>query len=257
MNILIYSILRDNEKKMGKFFSQIISFVSALKHKHNFYISLYENDSSDYTPDILKNFKYKDYFVDYSVITEKKGLPKFGSVAAEERVKNLSIARNIALTAKDMYKEADYVLALDSDIEYNNEYVEELFNWDQFNIEPDMFSGVVIRKLTKEEADLIKMSDQDGYVPYDTWSMRRNKDEEWGSWKQDFRENPVSKFYCTFNGLCMIRAKAFQEGARYGYFNERLNKFDLEHAVLAEWFHAHGYDKIYVNQNLWCYTSIL
>jgi len=255
MDILIYSILRDNEKKMYKFFSQIISFVVNLQNRHNFYISLYENDSIDYTPQILKNFNYDGYFVDYSVITEKNNLPKFGSIVSEERVKNLAKARNIAVTAKEMYKKVDYILALDCDVEYPEGYVEELLNWEKFNIKPDMFSGVAVRQLNQIEKKIANIDSNIVYFPYDIWSMRRNENEEWGCWKKDYLENPISKFYATFNGICAINAKPFKDGARYDHFNKRLNKFDLEHAVLAEWFHANGYHEIYVNQKLWCYTS--
>jgi hypothetical protein len=254
MDILIYSILRDNEEKMEQFFSQISSFVNNLKNKHNFYISLYENDSKDRTRSIISNHNYED-FIGHSLIFQNKGLPKFGSVVKEERVKNLAIARNIAVTAKDFYKKVDYIIGIDADIRYEAGFVEILLNWEKFGIkDPDMFSGISLRELTIREKLYARKDPQSQvYAVYDTWSTRRTPFEEWGTWKANVDTEPVSNFYCTFNGVCAIKAKPFQEGARYHHFNKRLNKYDLEHAVLAEWFHQNEYNNIYVNQRLFCY----
>ena len=256
MDILIYGILRDNEKSINKYLSQISSFVSNLKDKYRFYISLYENDSKDSTYQIIKEYDYKD-FVDYSIVSEKLDLPKYKSIVSENRIKNLSAARNKALLAKNFYLNVDYILAIDTDIEYSEGYVESLIEWEKYGLKnPDMFSGVSLKELTYIQRFLKQMDvDESGYHLYDSWSTRRNSDEEFGHIKSNANFVPVSKFYCTFNGVCFIKAKPIKEGLRYGFYNERLKKFDLEHAVLAEQFHKNGYSEIYIHQNLYCYHT--
>lgn len=262
MNILICSILRDNALKMNQFFNQIDTFVSVLSNNHEFNISLYENDSKDGTQEFLLNYDYSK-FKNHSVICETLGTTKFGSVVSEERIINLANARNRAIEAKDLYKEADYVFFFDCDIMFDANFVPQLLDFSSVGLkEPDMYSGVSLVPYLSTDYNVPKVvslnrkvNDQlvDKWRVYDTWSMRRNINEEWGTWTDDVSINTVSKFYATFNSACLIRAEPFKQGIRYHHFNERLGKFDLEHSVLAEKFHNASYDKIYVNQGLFCF----
>lgn len=262
MHILICSILRDNAAKMQMFYKQIESFVQASEGRHTFSISLYENDSVDNTPFLLQHYDYSK-FKDYSVICDKLGTPKFGSVVSEQRIENLAKARNRAVTAKDMYKEADYILFLDCDIVYDTSFIPTLLDFKSVGLDsPDMYSGVSLVPFLKTDHNVPKFITRpmnvngiiiDKWRVYDTWSMRRAKDEEWGTWKDDANTNPISKFYATFNSACLLKAEPFKQGIRYHHYNKRFGKFDLEHSVLAEQFHAVGYHEIYVNQGLFCY----
>lgn len=262
MHILICSILRDNAKNMGKFFNQINDFVLSLSNKHTFSISLYENDSTDGTQEFLKSYNYS-IFKDYSVTCETLGLKKFGSVVSEERIANLARARNLAIEAKDMYKDADYIFFLDSDITFESNFVPTLLDFTSVGLkEPDMYSGVSLAPYLSTDFNVPKFvsftktingKTFDKWRVYDTWSMRRTPEEEWGTWKDDVSINMVSKFYGTFNSACLIRAEPYKQGIRYHHFNKRLGKFDLEHSVLAEKFHNAGYHEIYINQGLFCF----
>lgn len=263
MHILICSILRNNAEHMNRFYSQIYSALDKLSSQHTFSISLYENDSTDDTSVILQSHNY-GRFQDFSVITEKLNTPRFGSVVAEERIKNLAIARNKALLAKDMYLKADYVLFLDCDIIFDEFFLPSLVNFSEVGlVRPDMYSGVSITPFLKTDLNVptamnIECSpDRVPYISgfyrvYDTWSMRRTPNEEWGTWKNNINDEPISKFYGTFNSACLIKAEPFKKGIRYHHWNDRLGKFDLEHSVLCEKFHQAGYNEIYINQMLFC-----
>lgn len=262
MHILICSILRDNAPNMQRFFDQINTFVSTLADKHTFSISLYENDSIDDTPEFLKNYDYSK-FKNHSVICDKLGTTKFGSVVSEERIANLANARNCAVEANDLYKEADYIFFVDCDVTYESHFVPTLLDFSSVGLKaPDMYSGVSLAPYRSTDFNIPKFVEFtktingevfDKWRVYDTWSMRRTSNEEWGTWKDDVSVNIVSKFYGTFNSACLIKAEPFKQGIRYHHFNQRLGKFDLEHSVLAERFHSAGYSEIYVNQALFCF----
>lgn len=262
MHILICSILRDNAPMMTQFFSQIDHFITELKDKHQFSISLYENDSVDNTPDIMYDYDYSKFYQS-CINSEELGTRKFGSVVAEERITNLAKARNKAVLAKDMYKEADYILFLDCDILYPTNFIPQLLDFESVGLtSPDMYSGVSLTPYLPTDYNVparvslnvtINNENIEKWRVYDTWSMRRTADEEWGTWKDDASTNPVSKFYGTFNSACLIKAEPFKNGIRYHHHNDRLGKFDLEHSVLAERFHEAGYNDIWVNQQLFCF----
>ena len=255
MKILICSILRDNEQNMVRFLGQINAFVDRLRGQHEFSISLYENDSTDATPNILRTVDLSA-FERSSVVCARKNTPKFGSVVAEERIRNLAIARNAAMTADGMFMDMDYIMFIDSDVIYGEEYVPSLLDWKQHGLaDPDLYSGVIVTERKPHEQHILPAYQVDDrtYRVYDTWCMRRDASEEWGTWKSDALSQPVSRFYATYNGVCMIRAQPIKDGIRFHHHNHRLGKFDLEIAVLAEKFHEAGHHDIYVNQFLWCY----
>lgn len=264
MKILICSILRNNERRMSRFFDQIYAFVDRLGGQHEFWISLYENDSHDRTPELLASADYSR-FKDHSVMTEVLGTPAFGSVVAEERVKNLAIARNKALTAKDFYRQVDHVLFIDCDIIYDADFIPTLVDYSSIGLpRVDAYSGfsVVPREPHEHniEADMFLPAKPNGlptisrrYRVYDTWGSRRTDKEEWGTWRPDAKQFQVGMFWATYNSICLYNAKPFQDGIRFDHMNERLGKFDLEVAVVCEKFRAAGYDQIYVNQGLFCF----
>jgi hypothetical protein len=179
-------------------------------------------------------------FVDYSIITENLDSPLFGSVMAEERVRNLSIARNKALYAKRMIRKVDKVLWIEPDIKFDWTMVDELLNPQRFGIEPDIFSG-------------LNCDPKRGNMVYDTWATRRNAYEESGDRFPDWMMNPIRRFYSTFNGVVVYNAEPIRKGITFGWFNKRFNKFDCDTAVICENFREAGYNKIYVDQHLSCF----
>lgn len=255
MKILICTIMRDNEHFLNQYFSQLSAFVQKLSKEHTFYLSIYENDSKDNTAKLLRDFDYS-LFPKYSIASSLRNTKKFGSVVAEERVKNLADARNKAMLADDIYKEVDYIMFVDSDIEYSIEFIEQLLNWKNAGIsDPDVYSGLNVVRQLPHENNQFPSYVYNGvvYRVYDTWATRRNSNEEWGSWHPDAITQPINKFYATYNGVCLFKADHIRNGVRFDYINHRLGKFDLEIACLCEQLHARGHHDIYINQFLWCH----
>lgn len=239
MNVLIATIIRNGSKSIDRYWNQIDNFIEKLGGEFNWYISIYENDSIDFTPQLLQNLN-TDKFVDYSIVSEKLNTPFYGSVVDEDRVKNLAAARNKALYAKDMIQKVDKVLWIEPDVQYSWELIDGLLHPERYNIDPDIFSG-------------INCDPNRSFLTYDTWGTRRNEHEESGEKFSDWQSNPVREFYVTFNAVVVYKAEPIKKGICFGWFNKRLNKFDCDTAVICENFRENGYNKIYANQSLSCF----
>jgi len=240
MNILICTIVRNGAKVLDRYMRQITDGMDRLKDQDiNWYISIYENDSTDGTKELLQALDL-GRFKDHSIISEDIGTRHYPSIVDEDRVRNLAIARNKALTAKDMFMEADHVLWVEPDLFYAGGLIPSLIMHRERGLpEADILSGINIASGESRA--------------YDTWATRRTADEEWGDRTSDWFDNPVARFYTTFNGVCLYNAEAFRDGVRFGHINERLGKFDCDTVVVCENFRKAGYDRIYVDQSLNCY----
>ncbi len=240
MKVLICSIMRNSAKVLDRYLRQIHTAMDLLAgEKVEWYISIYENDSTDGTKEKLNTMDLSR-FVDSSILTEDIGTTHYSSIVNEDRVRNLSIARNKALTAKDMFLEMDYVLWIEPDLFYAPGLIPSILRYRDRGIdEIDVFSGINIPSGETRA--------------YDTWATRRTPHEEWGDRFDNWFDQPIARFYSTFNGVCLYNARPFKEGVRFGYINERLGKFDCDTVVVCENMRKAGYDRIYVDQSLNCY----
>lgn len=236
--ILISTIFRNSEKKLSRYHEQLKILVSGFPDI-TFLLSIYENDSTDGTKDLLNSLDWS-FVQETSIITENVGTSFFGSVVDEQRVKNLSAARNKTLEAKDFLNKSDLVLSIESDIQYDLDCAQKIINFEKnYNIEADIVSAVSCKPSKYERKRL-----------YDLWGTRRTADEEWGSIDND---GDYKEYYATFNCFCLYKAKPIKEGAKFGWFNHRLNKFDCDTMVICENFREKGYNKIYINHLAECW----
>jgi hypothetical protein len=233
--ILISTILRNSEGTIFQYYSQIKNLVSEFSSYH-FFISIYENDSVDRTKKILDSLDWS-FVDDFSIIKENINTKQFDSVVVEERVKNLANARNKTLEAKNFLQKADYILSIESDIMYDNNSVRKILNFKETN-SPDIISAAsyIINKNGIKQL-------------YDTWATRQTEHVEYGS----LISEEINKYYSTFNCMCLYDAVPFKEGARFHWFNTRLNKFDCDTAVICEEFHKRGYHNIYIDPSAECW----
>jgi hypothetical protein len=229
---LIYSIVRNIEPNIDRYYRQIKAIVDSAP-EYDFYLSIYENDSTDRTKRLLK-VKDWSFFKDVSIITEDLNTQLFGSVKDATRVENLAKARNKAIEAKDFINNVDYVLMVEGDNKFKTQSVLELLNFK--NIEPDfdIVSATSIRPAGTH---------------YDWWATRTTPifNERRSELDPDYKQKHYGKYYSTSNGICLYRAKPFQEGIRHGWINNVTNEFDCEMVVLCQGFHDAGYHNIYIN----------
>jgi glycosyltransferase involved in cell wall biosynthesis len=142
-SVLIYSIVRNIETRADVYYQQIKSIVEK-SPDYDFYLSIYENDSTDKTKQLLFS-KDWSFFSGVSIITENINTKFYGSVKDATRVENLAKARNKAIEAGGFLDKVDYILMIEGDNRFKTQAARELLNFK--NVEPDfdVVSSVSIR----------------------------------------------------------------------------------------------------------------
>lgn len=228
--ILVYSVVRDEANYIDRYHSQLKDMVETFKD-YEFVLSVYENDSTDGTPELIKK-KDWSFFSDVSIISERLKTNKYGSVKSRDRVRNLSIARNKAIEAKDFLSRADYIMMVEFDMRFSTDVVKQILEFK--NLEPDF--------------DIVSGLTVNNHPIYDSWATR--KGPRFTSHEEvrlfDITSKPYDKYYATSNGVCLYRAEPFREGVRYGYINLVTKKFDCDTVVVCQDFHKFGYENIYI-----------
>lgn len=227
--IMIYSIIRNRESHMPTYYSQIKNIVKRFPNI-KFLLSIYENDSTDQTKEILN--KYDWSFVEHSIVTENINTKYFTSVdGSKERVTILADARNKALEAKDFLERSDYVLHIEGDVTFDIKSVENLLKFNNYEPDFDIVSSVSLRFNKRH---------------YDTWGTRRDNIEKKGRLFDGWKSRVYEKYYATSNGLCLYNAEPFKKGARYGWLNKTLGHHDCEMVVICDEFHRLGYNNVFI-----------
>ena len=231
--VLIYSIIRNNVNSIDRYYNQIRSFVSELSDEYEFYLSIYENDSTDGTKEKLLS-KDWSFLKGTSLVMEDIGTQLFGSVKKAERVENLAHARNKGLVGGGFLDICDYVLMVEGDNTFKSSDVKKLLDFKKVEPNFDIVSAVSLRP---------------GGTHYDWWATRTTPIFNPGKSEipRDYKRLGYGKFYSTSNGLCLYRAQPFKEGIRHGWINETTKDFDCEMVVLCQEFHKHGYSNIFIN----------
>ncbi len=229
--VLIYSIIRNREYSIERFYLQLQRLVKT-NQEYDFYLSIYENDSTDSTK---KQIFSRDWsiFKGVSIITENINTQYFTSVKDAQRVENLAKARNKAIEAGGFLDKVDYVLMVEGDVRYKNEDVQKLLNFKDKEPNFDIVSTISIR--------------QNGQH-YDWWATRTGPvyNPDRSEIEDDYKKKEYGKYYSTSNGLCLYRAKPFQEGIRHHWINKVTKEFDCEMVVLCQAFQEKGYKNIYI-----------
>jgi hypothetical protein len=233
-NVLVCTISRNLEKNFDVYYSQLRSSVTKLSSDYNFFFSFYENDSSDNTKSIVKKADWS-FFKQYSVITENlsKGIFTGNDI---KRVEILANARNKCLEADDMYKNVDWVLFIESDIEYTPEIFEKILKHN--NQDVDVFSGIAVTK----ETDII----------YDLWATRYSpleRPDEMAT-VYEMEHNGPRELWATFSCMCLYKAEPFKKGIRFHWMNERFGIHDCDTTVICENFRKAGYTKILADYSI-------
>jgi hypothetical protein len=228
--ILVYSVVRDEANYVDRYHNQLKAMVRAFK-EYDFILSIYENDSVDGTPEIIKS-KDWSFFSDVSIVSERLKTTKYGSVKSMDRVRNLSIARNRAIGAKDFLSKADYIMMVEFDMRFDLDVIRQILEFK--NLEPDF--------------DIVSGLTVNNHPIYDSWATR--KGPRFTSHEEvrlfDTTSKPYDKYYATSNGVCLYRAEPFRQGVRYGYVNTVTKKFDCDTVVVCQNFHKLGYKNIYI-----------
>lgn len=248
--------MRNTESVLPRYFNKLESIVNTFP-EHNFYLSIYENDSTDDTQTYLLKNTNTTMFKGSSIVCAKIGTPFYNSYqnGVNDRIKNLANARNMALFAKDMYLSMDKVLWIEPDVDYQMELIDGLINFDR---PADIVSGISLYPNMNPPPDKNSLIVEGiTYILCDTWASRRTPDEEYGDIYPDLLDDPIKPYYTTFNCVVLYNAEPFKKGAKFHWFNEATGKVDCDTAVVCLNFRKLGYDKIYINQGVACLHDYL
>lgn len=236
-NILIYSVIRDRGFFIDKYYEQLKNIVNKFP-QYNFYLSIYENDSIDTTKEKLLS---KDWsiFKDSCIVSEDLGTKAFGSVQNEQRIINLSNARNKAVFECGFLDICDYVMMIEGDVEFDMNAIEMLLNFKEEDPNLDIVSTVSL------------FINHLGYETlWDSWATRYKKDGRIVNNLVDgYVHKKYHRYYSTSNGVCLYKAEPFKKGAKHSWISPATNDFDCEMVVLCEYFHQLGHDNIYILHN--------
>jgi hypothetical protein len=234
INVLVCTIARNLEKNFDVYYSQLRSSVTKLSSEYNFFFSFYENDSMDTTKNLVNNADWS-FFKEYSIITEDLNLGIFTG-GDLERVRILANSRNKCLEARDMYKNMDWIVFVESDIEYTPEIFEKILQHN--NQDVDIFSGIAVTKETK--------------IIYDLWATRYSQndkpDEE--ATVVNLEYTGVKELWATFSCICLYKAEPFKKGVRFHWINDRFETRDCDTTVICENFRKAGYTKIFADYSI-------
>ena len=236
-SVLIYSIIRNEAKFFDRYHSQLQKIVQTFPN-YDFYLSIYENDSNDGTKQKIFT-KDWSFFKGVSIISENINTRDYGPTKDADRVMNLSIARNKAIEANDMLNKVDYIMMIESDFRFNMNTVQQILNFKTLEPDFDIVSAISIRN---------------GNL-YDAWATRKDPVFVKGVpvLSPNYKQKPYDKYYSTSNGICLYRAKPFQEGVRYGWINTVTGEADCDTVVVCQNFIEKGYDNIYILHNAEAY----
>jgi hypothetical protein len=236
--VLVYSIIRNRAKYIETFYSQLNKLVQSYP-QYDFYLSIYENDSTDKTKHKILN-KDWSFFKGVSIVSENINTEYFTSTKDEQRVKNLSNARNKALESNTFLPIVDYVLMVEGDIRFKVSEVGELLSFKDQEPDFDIVSAISIRK---------------NGTHYDWWATRTSANyiKDRSEIEDNYNKKHYGRYYSTSNGLCLYRAKPFQEGVRHHWINTVTKEPDCEMVVLCQNFQEKGYKNIFINYKVKAY----
>ncbi len=229
MNILLCTIMRNQENAIRTWHSQIKQLVS-YNNNINFGISVYENDSSDNTKKILSKLKF-NFTKKYNVTSENINTNFFGSVAKAERLINLANARNKCINQAINREKYEYIIFIEPDIIYNIKQLSKLIN------------KVINSKYNFDIVSPVSLDSNAHF--YDKWATRKNKVTEY--WYPSTFKKGLLKLYSTFSCFCIYNAKPIYQGLTFAPYNNRLNKYDCDTAVICENFQEKGYSNIFMD----------
>jgi hypothetical protein len=213
MKVLICSIIRDRAFSLPLWHQQIKRLIDD-NPDIEWHLSFVENSSIDTSRIFLVNASWATCGrgpASYYYLTENLGTPRYGSVKDQHRCELLAAQRNKAMLVPAL-QVVDKVLWIEPDIKYDVDRV---------------------RSLLDSEADVISPNSiQGNCLHYDSWSTRRNQDEE--EWTGPV-PNEVIPMRTTWCQLCALNAHPIRRhNLRFDSINPRTLRWDNDVVSIIE-----------------------
>jgi hypothetical protein len=264
MKILICTIMRNRADDLAQWHRQIKELVTT-DVANEYFLSVYENDSTDGTWDVLKGLDFS--FIQYvNIMTETLNTEYFGSVVSAQRVINLANARNKVIYSSGSYHVADKIVFIETGITYRTA---DAIACIAKSVHYDILSGLSIPSpidfdiKTLDPATVLTIS------IYDCWATRLSPHSYWEQ-HVNAGSQLITPVWSTFNCFCVYNAEPFKAGISFGWPNTRVKNMrvvpenaalrqptaemaysDCDTAVVCENFHRNGYSKVAIDTSFW------
>lgn len=232
MKILICTIIRNQEHNLHFWYEQIKNIV--LKNKTiEFYLSVYENNSTDNTKSILNSFDF-NFFNGVNVISEnienipffKGGYEPYGE-ESKIRVKLLSECRNKCLS-NDFIKDCEYILFVEPDIRYDVEIFKDILNF-----------------IINNNYDVVSSISKTSNEHYDKWGTRLNQGDTWCDLSNRLNNEEKIDVYATFNCFVIYKSEPILKyNCKFKHMSDVLQTHDCDTVLICEEFRKNGFNKI-------------
>ncbi len=123
MKISVFSLFRDNGEQLKQCLSTLEEIEKETEAEFNYFF--YENDSTDNTPAILKEW-FKDK--EGTLHSDAPGAPKYGSTLDPQRMIHMATIRNNMLSL-DTARDSDYAIIFDSDVVFDKNIVNDFLSY--------------------------------------------------------------------------------------------------------------------------------
>lgn len=224
LNILICGVVRD----AGEILERNIKCIEHIRSYFNrSYVFIYENDSKDFSKNILEKYSKDGYSIVFK--SETRGTKKLADKSLERRA-NMAYARNQYLEyakTKAKYTKVDYVLVLDLDL-YGYSYLGLLNSLSKIDDKSCIGSNSIIYQGNQR-------------LYYDTWAYKdySNLTEEQKNLMVFNRGEPLQRVHSCFGGMMLYPASILKHDIKYTEKN-------CDHITLHEQLVEKGY-KIFLN----------
>lgn len=231
-NILISTIIRNESKFLDRWHQQLKELAAFHKENFRFYLSVYENDSTDDSFQKLSSYDYS-FLGNKKLVSEKLNTPYFIGGMNPIRTQILAFARNESIYGYRFLPAIDFVLVIEPDIKYDVTKSDIILcdHEKVYGKSFDILSGKSIHVGSPERI-------------YDTWGTRIKDDtDRWNDADSVF--GGLEPLYSTFNCFALYNAKPIKDGFGFGGVNKRTGKPDCDTSVICENFRSAGHDKIF------------
>ena len=232
-NIAIVTLARNSSENIGNNLNFLSEQIEPKFNSCHYYI--YENDSSDNTPEIIRNWaKTKDNVV---FVTEKLDTPYMPLSTSTTRTENLAKARNKYVDYIESIKDKlDYVIVLDSDFRaFSIKGLFNSFGWLSEKPEASAIAGFsFLQKITNfpngTESKHPLLTNYDSWAYRHTWwsDTQQNGLMYWFQWWIPLIGSPLIKVNSAFGGCCIYNVKDFcsarysGENCEHVLFNQKI-----------------------------------
>lgn len=239
--VVICTMVKNAEEYISNMFDKLVDLG---EHFLNYYIIIYENDSTDDTVKILKGLE-SNHRSALTVISEVLDLPNLGGGCDSKRLETMAILRNKYLNeVKDKWSHYDYTIVVDGDIDF-------------FDISGIMNSlGVPTEwdAITSNGLDILR----DTTIYYDILTLVQHGKMQNNTVKAvlEYPSNTLIPVESAFGGLAIYKTQAILDaeyasflidGEHCGWHPDR--RPCCEHTGLCLRMIENGFDKIFINPN--------